>query len=256
MVNKKPNKDALVSFASPCAGFDRRAVRADPERKTPLLIDWMETLYKQSNFSFCGVYLTSNDVPTPSRFDRTFKDQIYTTPSSFISNGWTTALPDLDKQGWGAFLIYVGYSIRATHLLVMPPYHVQEAAEQAAARQREMRVDNPPTLRFPNSLGRARGVLHANHIKSIVSNLPNVNGAVVFLDNEGGVLKDGLETYYHHLFETLKAPDANNIALRPGMYGYDHITLQLFPKHPDLFIWRIDFDQKPGEWKGRIARRP
>ena len=235
-----------LTIASPFAGVDRGDSNG--------LIEWMSAFYIRSNFDFTGVYMTGK-IPKETTQNGVV-DHVFTEPSGHVSNKWVEAFPSLNASGWGFILIYVGYSIRPLFLNVMPPFDQASAANANRLNNERMKNGLPPShlpsLAWTKPLAAERGILHAQHIKQIASGLPDCNGAIVFLDNEGGIMTDNLKEYYVQLFAELSTPGPDMMAIRPGLYGYDPIVKSLVPDWVDLFTWRIDFDEKPGRWFSRL----
>lgn len=263
----------MAFFAAPHAGIDRGSMpmNESTKPKTPLL-NWMKEMYIRSNFTFTGVYLTA-PIHVDVKKDG-IMDHVYTLKAGNISSGWTQNLRVLETQGWGLMLIYLGYSYDPDHEGAIPPYDVKDyklsvdlAKKTWEALPPEVRVNvpprvtRPPRYQFPLKLAGERGVLHALHIKKILSDVKDddLNGAVVFLDNEGGYVdKEGtLVEYYRTMFETLRMPTQNDPGkvrtVRPGLYAFNSISDQLLEKQKDVFLWNIDLKggrQRPWLEKG------
>lgn len=177
------------------------------------MIPWLDVLYRLSNFSFLGIYLSSDAIPPA-------KPEDYSKAAMHVYRAWTIYYDQIASQGWGTWLIYSTYSNGWN--------------------------DNnrlPPNL---DKVAKNRGKLHGKQIKSILANfMTDCSGSVVYIDNEGGEFPPALATYYKSLFDEMSSGDD---AVRPGLYSFAENAVMLFDQYKDLFVdyadlffWLIPF---------------
>jgi hypothetical protein len=210
-------------FATPFVGVDRNEKAPvgarDSRGKQGPNSAWFNDANSHSNFRFLSIYLTHPPIPpNPSTS--------YTDTSCHVGNQWVRSWKELLGQGWGAFFVYAGYTTLG---------HESD------------------TNRRPNDFANTGnpqryGKLHAQHAKIAIAEFYTKykidnDGAVVFLDNEGGKLWEdtNLLLYYNAFFEEMRKPGPKKCQpIRPGLYAWGRNSCELVSANPDLFVWWLD----------------
>jgi hypothetical protein len=112
--------------------------------------DWMKTLFQRSNFIFTGVYL-SHCSQRGKQSDKT------------LDENWKTVFPKLLEQGWGFYLLFVGFSWRKSVKAPLTNFNRKLSSKEAI----ELGIRDARLLKK-----RAADYGHESQ------------GAVVFIDNE------------------------------------------------------------------------
>jgi hypothetical protein len=229
-VKKMPAINRVDEYAPPFMGLDC-GFKAEDNTKAAgaLTSSWFEELYSHSNFNFLGAYLTHGvSMNTGST-------------TNFTDNPWTNSLKTLSEQGWGVILFYVGLNPG-----IDPSPATWDKDSPSAATTKE---------------ARKTGTRHGKHIKVAISKLltkhkTDNNGCVVYIDNEGGILKPAWRTYYNAVFEEMRMPGPENCQpVRPGLYARDQAgwtdqrgvthpaqpnASEMLDSNPDLLVWLLD----------------
>ncbi|KAF4333326.1 hypothetical protein FBEOM_12865 [Fusarium beomiforme] len=208
------------------AGIDR----ADPpsrdpkhsvfftDRKHPNIkfdFEWMKALYRQSNFSFTGHYLTHN--PTGP------------------DNKWRIVFPTFLEQGWGFLFYYVGYSYRDKKDSVS--WNRKWSVEQARAKG----VENGKILK-----ARAAALGHESQGAVVFVDNEDQQEKKPSNNMKGDLpLDEKILNYYDALFEECRihgeGPN-DGPAVRPGIYATENPAERIMARggSADLFLWRCN----------------
>ncbi len=197
-------------------GIDRSSMDRFKGAATDL--NWYGLLIDNSNLRFAGAFLEGTTFPTGATANQ------FTNSTKAVSRDWIPNVAALRGMGWGTVFAYVGYSFGGNEPL-------------------------PSAAQLPPSDFAARGLLHAQHAKMIVSTIsPAMDGAVVYFDNEdmestpaGSI--SSLIPYYDAFFDELQKPGPGNApALRPGIYAHELIGAQFINTYPYVFLWEVTYE--------------
>ncbi len=176
---------------------------------------WYGLLLDNSNLRFVGAYLEGITFPPGATADQ------FTASTKDVARDWIPHVAALRTEGWGVAFWYVGYSIGGGEPL--PPLSQLAAADYAA-----------------------RGRLHAQHAKTIISGIsPAMDGAVVYFDNEdpSSTTVSSLIPYYDAFFDELQSPGPGTLpALRPGLYAHAAVGAKFLNTYPYVFLWEVTYD--------------
>lgn len=239
-----------MDLPSPYAGFDRHNMTDGVSEPA----QWLDELHRRSNFDFLGVYLKDSSVPDPNRILE------LTASARAGDNGYKKMFPELEKQGWGMCYFYLGYSFRVSHPWLGPKELIKKIFVMENGKMKEKTVwkDDVGPLHpknvaklFPEALAIERGIVHAKHVKLILSSWkPDTRGAVIYLDDEGcwADMWKVFISYYKSFFLELQRPGKANEpeAVRPGIYAIKNDLRQLLKQEglEDLFVWHLDYHHR------------
>ncbi len=98
--------------------------------------------------------------------------------------------------------------------------------------------------RWRRDMVAARGTLHAATAKTLAATAGLAPGSIIWFDNEdpSGIRFETHEfEYYAAFFEALSTTGPDGPAYRPGLYAHQRIAAQLLARHPELWIWEVDY---------------
>ncbi|KAB8339244.1 hypothetical protein FH972_022178 [Carpinus fangiana] len=241
------------ALASPFAGIDTATI--DPRRGAT----WYGELYKLSNFSFAGCYLTEA-IEAADRNN-------FTTASGNISNHWTQQYNNLRRLPgpWGFVFWHMGYSEIAGG--PMRDRRGNPIIDPATGLPRDEHFFVMPTIPWTERIGHDLGILGAQRIKRIVHNLgPETTGAIVYVDIEPSLpIRKEIWAYYRALFREVNMyRPGEHMPVRAGTYAPLTTAGRLLDLFPDLFIWTVDarvfhgdtWDQSDGTLKFKFNEFP
>lgn len=215
-----PPTNWVDEFAPPFMGLDCGYKAEDTDKSAGVLTStWFGELYQHSNFNVLGTYLNHGVSTTTG------------STTKYTHNSWTRSLKVLTEQGWGIVIFYVGLN------------------PGIAPSPTTWNMNSPSAATTKQAL--TTGTRHGKHIKVAVSKLLDDqkidnSGCVVYLDNEGGVLKPAWRTYYNAVFEEMRKPGPDSCQpVRPGLCARDQSggvpnASEMLDSNPDLFVWLLD----------------
>lgn len=207
-----PSTHAGIDKDTPPSGDDAKVIIV-PKKGGPkpnFSYEWMHTLFRRSNFSFTGCYLT-HQSKNPAADD----------PK------WREVFPKFLEQGWGFFYIFVGYSYRQDLKLTATNFDwtlSSKAAKELGFKDAKMLKDRAARIGY------------------------EAQGAIVFLDNEDQnppadhKLSEEILDYYEALLAECRIARPEAPPVRPGFYGCYKPIEQVMsrPGLADLYLWRCD----------------
>ena len=208
--------ETLATRPQVFAGLDKDIMPEGPRAPGPL---WLGHLLRESTFRVTGAYLQF----APARH-------------------WLANVLALRDEGWGVGGIFLGDSrdsyVRKVNTSVIGRDGVRRNVQQRF-------FEEPEKARWRATMTAARGTAHAVEAKALAVTAALMPGSVIWFDNEdpSDVVFETHEFQYYAAFLTeLVTPRRDAPAFRPGLYAHQKIAAQLLARHPELWIWEVDYD--------------
>jgi hypothetical protein len=150
----------------------------------------------------------------------------------WVADGVDPQMRELLDRGWGVAPIYLGLS-----------RHSFEHTDRATGKQ----VLNEPAWRA--QMTAARGVQDAQEARRLARTAQIPAGSVLWFDNEdptGVVFQPHEFAYYGAFFTELTTPRDGEPVYRCGLYAHQAIAVQLLLRHPQLWIWEVEYGNNIG----------
>ncbi|KAK0638988.1 hypothetical protein B0T16DRAFT_462701 [Cercophora newfieldiana] len=252
---RAPDEGTPPDLPPPFAGFDRFHMQVQRNAE----LKWLETLYHRSVFNFRNHYLATRprdkipDDETKAAVDPGEPPEL-----------WKPLFPDLERQGWGFFLVYTVLSQRTEkdrEATAGPEKWRETGWNKLGPDDRDETIEDAAY----------KGFEHAEHVKKRNSELDKddiyhggrgCQGAVVFIDNEdprGDELLPPARAYYEALLRELRRVDPDKPdeePVRVGFYARPKITAQILPlAEGPLHLWNVFLPSSDASWSLNAQRK-
>jgi hypothetical protein len=205
------------------AGLDKDVMPEGPRAAGPL---WLGHLLRLSTFRVAGAYLQF----APARH-------------------WPTNVLPLRGQGWGIGPIFLGLSRESFVRKVRTPVLDDDGHPVLDPRGHPLFVtrrifEDPEKARWRAEMTAAQGTADAVEAKGLAATAALTPGSVIWFDNEDPsdvVLVAHEFEYYAAFFAEIVTPRRDAPAFRPGLYAHQRVAAQLLARHPELWIWEVDY---------------